>query len=111
MDKEIISCDTATNIYTVKFKKEGQTEEYPHIIHHIDYDRGVILKTEYHILQDGFKATNVSEYSDFIQIDGAWGYRKQVDIIYEGATQLLSTTTKAYSNIQINTGMPDSEFE
>ena len=111
MSKEIVSGDPTSNIYVVKIKKEGQTDEYPCIINYIDYSKGIILKTEYHISQGDFETTNISEYSDFVQIGNAWGYQSEVDKVYGGDSKLLYTTTRAYSNIQINTGIPDSEFQ
>ncbi len=111
MTKEIISYNPTTNIYVIKIKKLGQITEHPYLVHYIDYNKGVIVKTEYHILQDSFKTTSISEYSDFIQISTAWGYQTQVDKIYGEDNQALYTTTNNYSNIQINTEIPDSEFE
>ncbi|MDP3786412.1 MAG: Ig-like domain-containing protein [Candidatus Omnitrophota bacterium] len=110
MDKQILFYDTGLNIYVIKIKKQGQADEYPYILHHIDYAKGTIVKTEYHILQNDYETTAISEYSDFVQINEAWGYQKQIDRTYGQGGQLLDTTTKIYSNIQINTGIPDSEF-
>ena len=81
------------------------------MIHFVDYTKGIIIKTEYHILQDDFETTSVSEYTNFIQVNGAWGYQAQVDKIYSPNGELLYVTTSAYSNIQINTGISDSEFD
>jgi len=111
MDKQIISSDPVLNVYVVRIKKEGQTDEYPYIVHYIDYEKGVNLKTEYHILQNGFETTSVSEYSDLIQIGDAWGYQRRIDKMYMGDRELIYITTNVYSNIQINTGIPDSEFQ
>jgi outer membrane lipoprotein-sorting protein len=111
MDKQVASCDTVSNIYVIKIKKQGQADEYPYILHHIDYAKGIIVKTEYHIFQDNYETTAISEYSDFVQINEAWGYQKQIDRTYGQGGQLLDTTTKIYSNLQVNTGISDSEFQ
>ncbi len=111
MSKEIVSGDSTSNIYVVKIKKEGQTDEYPYVVNYIDYGKGVIIKTEYHILQNGFETINTSEYSDFVQMENAWGYQNEVDKVYGEGGKLLYTTTHIYSNVYINTGIPDSEFQ
>ncbi|MFH0771849.1 MAG: PA14 domain-containing protein [Candidatus Omnitrophota bacterium] len=110
MDRAIISYDPVDNMYLVKSTASGQLEEYPYEIDYIDYDKGVVMKTEYHLKENNFETLQVNEYSDFIQMGGIWGFQKEVEKIYaEG--KLLYTTTSVYSNIQINTGIPDGEFQ
>ncbi|MDD5681220.1 MAG: hypothetical protein PHI59_08295 [Candidatus Omnitrophica bacterium] len=108
--QEIISHDPETNMYAIKSKKTGQIKECPYIVHYVDFDKGVVVKIEYHKEQDNFRTTSVSEYSDFVRKDNAWGYMKQVDKMYGRDNELLNTTTMTYSNVQLNTGIPDSEF-
>jgi outer membrane lipoprotein-sorting protein len=110
MDRTIISYNSANNIYAIKSKANNQTEEYPYEIDYIDYNKGVIIKTEYHLKENNFETIQIKEYSDFIQIGDIWGFQKEVERIYAGG-DLLYTTTNIYSNIQINTGMLDSVFE
>ncbi len=111
LDRELLSYNSSTAVYAIKSKGKGQTEPYPYIVHYIDYAKGVIIKTEYHIRENNFETTSVSEYTDFIRINGAWGYQTQTDKIYGEDNQLLYTTTNAYSNIRINTGILDNEFQ
>lgn len=110
MDRTIISYNSANNIYAIKSKANNQTEEYPYEIDYIDYNKGVIIKTEYYLRENNFETVQIKEYSDFTQIGDIWGFQKEVEKIYVGG-DLLYATTNIYFNIQINTGIPDSVFE
>ena len=111
MQREIISYNPATNICTIRMKLAGQTEEYPYYIIYVDYDKGVELRSEYYTINGQDYMVFATEAQNLIQINGAWVFEKLLEITY-GSQSLneLYLTTNNYSNIQINTGIPDSEF-
>ncbi|MCK5160466.1 MAG: hypothetical protein KAQ99_02720, partial [Candidatus Aureabacteria bacterium] len=82
--REIISHDPATNIYTIKTKRQGQTEEYPYQILYIDYNKGVELKSEYYTKDSDLEMIFTTEAQDFIQLGDAWVFQKLIEIAYEG---------------------------
>jgi len=106
-----MSHDPATDIYIIKSMQEGQTDEYPYQIDNIDYDKGVIVKAERYIKDGDYIAYFVTEYSNFVNISGIWGFQAMVERAYDGFGNQLYETTSSYSNTQLNTGIPDTEFE
>ncbi len=111
MQREIISYDSASNIYVIKTKEQGQTEEYSYEIDYVDYTKGVVIKTKYYSKTADEIDLYVIEDSDFVQIDDIWIFQKESETLYKNLTEIEYTTTNVYSNIQINTGIPDWEFE
>ena len=111
MQREIISYDPSNNIYTIKTRQQGQTEEYPYQLDYVDYTKGVVVKTEYYSMTADEIDLYVIEDSDFVLIDDVWVFQKETETLYKNLTEIAHTTTNVYSNIQINTGIPDSEFE
>ncbi|KPK42442.1 MAG: hypothetical protein AMJ78_02555 [Omnitrophica WOR_2 bacterium SM23_29] len=111
MNREIISYNLSTDVYVIKSKLIGQSEEYPYDLDHIDYQRGVIIKTERHFkVQQDLENLYVIEYLDFLQFNDVWGFQKIKETMYDGNLKEEYYIIKEYSNIQINTGIPDSEF-
>ncbi|MFH1317490.1 MAG: hypothetical protein ABIH71_00545, partial [Candidatus Omnitrophota bacterium] len=110
MERSIVSYDSQNNIYIIKSKVISQTEEYPYEIDYIDYTKGVVVKTEYYLEEANFEMVQVKEFLGFIQIDDVWGFQKEVETVF-GNGELYYTTTNIYSNIEINTGILDSEFQ
>ncbi len=77
----------------------------------MDYTKGVVIRTEYYSMTADEIDLYVIEDSDFIQIDDIWVFQKETETLYKNLTEIAYTTTNVYSNIQINTGIPDGEFE
>ena len=114
MDRQIISYDSNTNIYILKLKVATQTEEKPYELWYVDYNKGIILKEEDYYNEGYVETLFITEYSEFIQLpetDNAWVYNKKIEKIYEGQNNLTSVTTITITNRQVNTGIPDSEFQ
>ncbi|MCK5607762.1 Ig-like domain-containing protein, partial [Candidatus Pacearchaeota archaeon] len=111
VEREIIFCDLANNIYAIKTKAQGQIEECPYHIDYVDYEKGVVIKTEYYSKIGDKMYLYMIEDSDFIKIDNIWVFQKEKETLYRNLTELEHTTVSTYSNIEINTGIPDSEFE
>lgn len=112
MQREIISCDPSTNVYTVKTKRTGQTEEYPYQLDYVDYTKGVTLKTNYYSKEaDDTITLYTIEDSNFIQINDTWVFQRETKTLYKNLSEIEYSTTNVYSNIQINTGIPDGEFQ
>jgi parallel beta-helix repeat protein len=110
MVKTIISYDSTINIYVIKSIQESQTEEYPYQIDYIDYNKGVVTKSERYIKDGDYIAHFITEYSDFVNINGIWGFQTMAETAYDNAGNQLYGITSSYSNIQFNTGIPDSAF-
>jgi len=111
MTRTIISYDLATDIYAIKSIQEGQTEEYPYQIDYIDYGKGVIAKSEQHVKDGDYIGLFITEYTNLVNTGGIWGFQTMTETAYNEAGNQLYTTTNSYSNIQLNTGIPDSVFE
>ncbi|MDD5679697.1 MAG: hypothetical protein PHI59_00415 [Candidatus Omnitrophica bacterium] len=111
MVRTILFYNLATDIYTIKSIQQDQTEEYPYQIDCVDYGKGVITKSERHIKDGDYIGFFISEYTNFINIGGIWGFQTMTEAAYDEAGNQLYTTTSSYSNIQLNTSIPDSVFE
>ena len=111
MSRQIISYDPAIDVYVIKLIEEGQVEEYPYEIKHIDYTKGVIIKSEHYMQEGEYVSRTEREYSNFINIGGIWGFQNMTESMYDGFGVQSYNTTYIYSNIEYNTGIPDSEFE
>jgi hypothetical protein len=108
--KEIYSYDSENDICILKTKValgEYKTVQYDHV----DMKRGVVLKTEF-INEESLARTKlVIQNSDFIEINGVPLYTKTIETMYGMNNEIIGETITRYSNIRINTGMPDSFFE
>lgn len=110
MERTLISYDPATNIYVIKTKKQSQIDEYPYDIDYVDYNKGVVLKTEHFLKEGDYVNKFVNEYSDFAETNGVWGFQKLTETVFDGSGNQSYRTVNIYSNIQINIGISDSEF-
>jgi outer membrane lipoprotein-sorting protein len=108
--RQIVSINTAENVYAIKTTEQGQTDIYPYSIDYIDYDTGVVVKTEHYSrgFQGIFKWVN--EHANFVEIGGAQLFQYSKEEFYDDAS-LVYSTENTFSNIQINTAIADSEFE
>ena len=111
MQREIISYDPSTDVYTIKTKQTGQTEEYPYQLDYVDYGKDVVKKTEYYSKESDEVSLYTIEDSDFVKIKGIWVFTKETKTLYKNISEVAYTITSVYSNIQVNTGIPDSEFQ
>lgn len=111
MDRQIISCGPGSNIYAIKTRQHGQAEEYPYQIDYVDYTKGVIVMTEYYSNSGDEIDLYAIEDSDFILINDVWVFQRETEILYKNLNEIVYTTINIYSNIQINTGMSDEEFQ
>ncbi|MFH1248478.1 MAG: Ig-like domain-containing protein [Candidatus Omnitrophota bacterium] len=108
MGKEIVTYDAITQTYILKLKRVGQMEEYPYELNYVDYNKGIIYKVE-HIMKNGdYEFRFIREASNFIQLNDAWIFQKIVEITYDGQSKERYRTESIYTNIQVNTGIPDS---
>jgi hypothetical protein len=109
--RRIHSFDAHNNIYGIKTTEENQTAPYPFELDYVDYEKGVIIKTEYYEGEDALEYKWVIEHADFTLLNGCWVFRTTRESFYDSAGTLLSSTENKYSNLQINTGIPDSVFQ
>ncbi len=98
MIRTIISYNPATNTYTIKSIQEGQTEEYPYQIDCVDYGKGVIIQSERYIKDGEYTAHFVTEYSNFMNIGGIWGFQTMTEETYDGMESQLYQIISSYSN-------------
>ncbi len=111
MSREIISYGLSTNIYVIKSRLMGQADEYPYDLDHIDYQRGVVTKTERHFkVQQDIENLYIIDYLNFTQFGDVWGFQKIKETMYDGNLKEEYYIIKEYSSIQVNSAMPDSEF-
>ena len=113
LEQTILFFDPATDEYVIKSKLADQVTERPYELLYVDFSKGVVTKVE--LFQEGGDKEIIQsiEYLDFIQLleaNNAWLYNKKVEKLWEG-NELVYTTIKIISNRQVNTNIPDSEFE
>ena len=73
-------------------------------------EKGVVTDSERYIKDGEYIAYFVTEYSNFININGIWGFQTMTETSYDSEGKQLYEITSSYSNIQLNTGIPDSAF-
>lgn len=109
--KEIVAYNQGNNIYIVKYRQKEQTERLPLSLDYIDPNKGVIIAKAYYLKEDTLVTKMLTEDSDFVFANNIWIFQKEEQKMYQGLRELLYTTTYDYTNIQVNTGLLDSEFQ
>ncbi|MEW6620879.1 MAG: Ig-like domain-containing protein, partial [bacterium] len=97
------------NIYILETTPKGTETGKWKMISYINYDKGIVTKSETYDVENNLIGS--VEYSEFIldSSSSAWLATKCINRdMWEGFSKVTETI---YSNIQINTGIPDSEFE
>ncbi|MBN1871935.1 MAG: Ig-like domain-containing protein [Candidatus Omnitrophica bacterium] len=111
MENTVVSYNKGSGIIIIKTVTENRSEEYPYQLDHIDYEKGIITKSERYVLDGDYLVHFITEYSDFINIGGIWGFRTMRETAFDSEQTRLYETTYTYSNIKINSGIPDSVFQ
>ncbi|MFH1562085.1 MAG: outer membrane lipoprotein-sorting protein, partial [Nitrospirota bacterium] len=96
-------------IYILEITPKGTETVKWKTISYINYDKGIVTKSETYDSEDNLIGT--VEYSNFVldSTSNAWIATKCINKdMWEGFSKVTETI---YTNIQINTGIPDSEFE
>ncbi|MFH1777337.1 MAG: hypothetical protein ABH952_07260 [Candidatus Omnitrophota bacterium] len=105
----IISFAPENSIYVVQPNVSEQERKESYYLDYVDCKRGVIIKTEYYSRKKFPRSVIVTEYLDFIKINGIWRHQKEIVKDYD-CGNLRYTMTKILGNIQINTGISDDIF-
>jgi len=111
MTRSILSYDSITGVYAIKSIQKDQEEDHPYQIDYVDYNKGVITKTENYAKDGDYLCYFIIEYSNFVNINGIWGFTTMTERTYDEFGNQLYETISSYSNIQLNIGIDDSEFE
>ncbi len=94
----------------VKYKQKTQTDIFPFDLDNIDPVKGIIVGKASYLKNDGTVTKMITEDSYFTLMNNIWVFQKEKQKMYNGVGEIQYTTVYQYSNTQINTGLPDSEF-
>ena len=112
--QQIIFYIVGDGIYGLKFSYTTEDGSKSTKLLSIDYNRGIVVKTENITVDTHGRSMIITEYRDWVQIpeaDDAWLYDKKVEIFSTNFTPNIYTTTRNISNREVNTGIPDEIFE
>jgi hypothetical protein len=101
--------DAQENLYVIKMTEEGQSNPYPYTLDYVDYEKGVIVKTEYYEVDDMAVYCWVIERNNFANINGSWLFQNEDEMFYFH-DKLINQTEKDYSDFVVNGGIADSVF-
>jgi outer membrane lipoprotein-sorting protein len=110
LTKDIVAYNQVSNTYVVKYRQNTQMDVFPFDMDCIDPIKGIIISKASYLKNNNTVIKMITEDSDFTLMNNIWVFQKEEQKAYNGVGELQYTTVYQYSNIQINTGIPDSEF-
>lgn len=108
--KDLVAYNKTKTIYKIQNKEASQQDRYPIEYIYVDSSKGIIVKKGSLLKNEGELHLFVSENTDFIDSGGIWIFQKAIETGYSSLSTISYTNTYQYSNIQVNTGIPDTEF-
>lgn len=110
LTKDCVAYNKTKAIYKIQNKDSSQQDRYPIEYAYIDSSKGIITRRDSLLKNEGDLHLFVRESTDFIAFSDIWAFQKSVETGYSSLSNISYTNTYQYSNIQVNTGIPDSEF-
>jgi hypothetical protein len=108
--KDIVAYNQTSNIYAVKYRQKTQPNVFPFDMDYIDPVKGIIVSKSSYVKEGSTINKTLTEDSDFTLMNSIWVFQKEKQNVYNGVGVVQYNTVYQYSNIHINTGLPDSEF-
>jgi outer membrane lipoprotein-sorting protein len=108
--REIAGYNPSRQVYKISAKNSSQGEKFPLYYDFVDTGKEIIIKKENYLQGDSDIHKIVIEDSSFTTIDGIQIFQDEEETVFEGINKIRYQTQMKYTNIQLNSGMPDSEF-
>ena len=109
---DVVTISNDKGLYFIEATPKEENSHYNKISLYIDSSHSLLQKTE---LYKDNNLKQITEISSCEELDGIYvaSETKKIPVLEDdnGDTSLDFITTVTYSNIEINTGIPDSEFD
>ncbi len=108
---DIIGYNSLGNTYIIYSKDLVQESRYPYYTDYIDNNRKLVVKKRSY-LNEG-QSINKMEicYDVYSQIDSIWVVKETRQIFYKGVVMNKYERKSVNTNILVNSGIPDTDFE
>lgn len=110
MSKDVVAYNQSIGAYVVQTKEENRQQRYPVLYDFVDAAKNIIFKKLSYNEQDDVVSKFIIEDSDYAIISDCLVFQKEKQILYQGINGAAYIDEYQYSNLQVNTGILDSEF-
>jgi len=110
IERQIIAYNPVGKIYVISSKEESQADRLPLHLDYIDAASNVIIWNKVFLQEIGNINIISREFKQYTQVNNIWITKETIDAKYQCISTKQYEKRSLKSNININTGISDSEF-